>query len=87
MLGAFHMAKVAQHCVGKYIKGSGFEDALVENKVFVVKVMENVLNGKHFVRSLRGLNIITEAILTIKWENLDKIYFREEAKKRKTQLD
>ena len=68
MLGAFHIAKVAQHCVGKYIKGSGFEDALVENKVFVVKVMESVLNGKHYVRSLRGLNIITEAILTIKWE-------------------
>ena len=52
MLGAFHMAKVAQHCAGKYIKGSGFEDALVENKVFVVKVMESVLNGKHYVRSL-----------------------------------
>ena len=64
MLGAFHMAKVAQHCVCKYIKGSGFEEALVENKVFVVKVMESVLNGKHYVRSLRGLNINTEAIYT-----------------------
>ena len=78
MLGAFHMAKVA----GKYIKGSGFEDALVENKVFGVKVMESVLNGKHYVRSLRGLNIITEAILAIKWEAFwkshDKDDFRTE---------
>ena len=72
------MAKVAQHCAGKYIKGSGFEDALVENKVFVVKVMESVLNGKHYVRSLRGLDIITEAILTIKWEAFCKSHNKDD---------
>ena len=34
MSGAFHMAKVAEHCAGKYIRDSRFEDALIETKTF-----------------------------------------------------
>ena len=34
MLGAFHKAKVAKHPAGKYIRDSGFEDALIESKTF-----------------------------------------------------
>ena len=28
----FHMAECLQHCIGKYIKDTGLEDALVESK-------------------------------------------------------
>ena len=40
MMGAFHMAKYVQHCIGKYIKGSGLADPLLEAKVFGANVFE-----------------------------------------------
>ena len=40
--GAFPMAKIAQHSAGKYIRASGFEDALMEAKTFGVKIVECV---------------------------------------------
>ena len=40
--GAFRMAKIAQHFAGKYIRASGFEDALMEAKTFGVKIVECV---------------------------------------------
>ena len=68
MLGSFHLSKAAQHCIGKLIKGSGFEDALVETKVFGLKVVESVLGGTHYVRSLRGLLIVSEVLTMMQWE-------------------
>ena len=32
--GGFHMAKSVQHCIEKYIRGSGLDDALMETQVF-----------------------------------------------------
>ena len=32
-LGSFHMGKCLEHCIGKHIKGTGLEDALIEYKV------------------------------------------------------
>ena len=37
MLGGFHTAKRVQRCIGKYIKGAGLEDALVETSVLELK--------------------------------------------------
>ena len=37
MLGSFHTAKVVEHCIGKYLRGSGVEGALVEIGVFWFK--------------------------------------------------
>ena len=42
-LGGFHMAKYVQHCIGKYIQGSGLDDTLVESQVFWKKVIGQVL--------------------------------------------
>ena len=39
MLSSFHTAKVVEHCIGKYPRGSGVEDALVETGVFGVKAV------------------------------------------------
>ena len=47
MLGAFHMAKIAQHSAGKYIRDSGFEDALIETKTLGIKVVQSVFDGTH----------------------------------------
>ena len=43
-LGRFHMAKFVQHCIGKYIQGSGLDNTLLETQVFGKKVIEQVLN-------------------------------------------
>ena len=42
-LSGFHMAKYVQHCIGKYIQGSGLDDTLMESQVFWKKVIEQVL--------------------------------------------
>ena len=68
MLRNFHFAKAVQHCIGKLLKGTGLSDALVETKAFGLKTIETVLAGTHYVRSLRGLLIISEKIETLQWE-------------------
>ena len=81
MLGGFHMAKCVQRAIGKYIKGTGLEDALVETGVFGVKVMESVIGGTNYVRSLRGIQILSGAIELSKWKAFwevnDKNDFRD----------
>ena len=67
MLGGFHTAKYVQRYIGKYIKETGLEDALVESGVFEIKVMESVLAATNYVRSLRGIGIFSGAIELVKW--------------------
>ena len=68
MLGGFHIAKCVQRCIGKFIKGTGLEDAFVETDVFGVKVMESILAATNYVRSLRGIQTLTGAIELVKWK-------------------
>ena len=72
------MSKCAQHCIGKYIKGTGLEDCLVETGVFGVKVMESFLAGTHYVRSMRGIQIVSNAIEISKWNAFWKIHDKRE---------
>ena len=67
-LGAFHMAKCVQHYTGKYIRGSGLDDALVETQVFGKKVIEQMLNGTHYIRSLRAILTFVDSINRLKWD-------------------
>ena len=53
MMGGFHMAKVAMHCIGKYLKGCGIEDALVETSVFGLKTIESIIDGSNYVLAPR----------------------------------
>ena len=39
-MGAFHMAKCLQHYIGKYVRGSGIEDAFIETKMLGLKIVE-----------------------------------------------
>ena len=68
MMGAFHMAKCVQHCIGKYIKGSGLADPLLEAKVFGAKVFEKVLAGANYNRCQSGFRILCAAIQRLKWK-------------------
>ena len=57
-----------QHCIGKYIRGSGLDDALVVTQVFGKKVIEQVLSGTHYIRSLRAILILVDSINRLKWD-------------------
>ena len=67
-LGPFHMARILQKCAGKLLRGSGLDDLLIECGTFGQGVMETVLNGKHYYRSLAGLLIIEDLIVSIQWK-------------------
>ena len=47
MMGKFHLAKAVQHCLGKLLKGAGFQCNLLETKVFGVKIVEAFILGSH----------------------------------------
>ena len=67
MLGMFHFTKVLLRCAGRYIGGSGFGDALIESGVFGPKTLSAVLSGSHYVRSLKGMLIVSEVIDSLLW--------------------
>ena len=62
------MAKVALGCVGKYLKGSGAESILLESGTFGVHVVDSVLGGINYSRSLKGLQLLKEVLLRLQWE-------------------
>ena len=67
MLGGFHTAKMSAHSIGKYIRGSGLEESLRQTRVFGAKIVDSVLDGAHYVRSLKGLLILANAVEKLKW--------------------
>ena len=52
MFGGFHMAKALLHCIGKYLKRTGLVDILIQIDKFGIKVVEAVVVGTHYVRSV-----------------------------------
>ena len=68
LLGGFHMCKATLRCVGKYLKGSGIDDGLIESGLFGVKILEQVLSRSHYMRSLFGFLVIEECIIQLQWE-------------------
>ena len=78
LMGGFHMAKAVMHCVGKYFRGNGMEDAFVETETFGLKVAQSVMEGSHYVRAFRGLPIAAEAVESMKWDAFSNVHNREE---------
>ena len=68
LLSSFHMSKVALGCVGKFLKGSGAETILVESEIFGTNVVESVMNGKNYSRSLKGMQLLKEALVRLQFE-------------------
>ena len=54
MLEGFHMAKPLLHCIGKYLKHTGLVNILIQTDTFGIKMVEAVVAGTHYVRSVRG---------------------------------
>ena len=66
MLGCFHIAKYVEHCIGKYIQGSCVEESLRQTQVIGVNVVDAVLNGTNYSRSLKTYHILANAKETLK---------------------
>ena len=60
------MAKCAQHCIEKYIRGSGLDDALVETQVYGKKSLNKC--STVLIRSLRVILILVDSINRLKWD-------------------
>lgn len=68
MLGSFHLIKVVLSCIGKFLKGSGIENILVETETFGPGTVEQVLSGSNYARSFKGFCIISEALQRLQIE-------------------
>ena len=66
------MGKCLEHCIGKYIKSTGLEYALIECKRIDKTTIEQVFNGTHHARSLRGIIMLSEAIEKLKLDTFRK---------------
>ena len=75
-MGPFHWTRVLLKCQGKYLRGSGVDDALIECSVFGKGVLETVLNGSHYVRSLTGMLIVEDIVMKLLWEEFWKHHKR-----------
>ena len=62
MIGGFHLLKAGLACVGKYMRNSGIENLLVESRIFGENVVEQVLLGKNYSRSMQGFLLIAEVL-------------------------
>ena len=67
MLGGFYTAECLHDSIEKYIRGSGLEESLRQTHVFGVKIIDSVLDGTFYVRSLKGLLILAHAVEKLKW--------------------
>lgn len=68
MLGNFHLLKVLLACVGKYLRDSGVEDLFVETKAYGVCTINQVMNGTSYARSMKGFQMLGEALRRIQLE-------------------
>lgn len=66
MVGNFHLVKAGENCFRKLLKGTRFQDPLVQTKVSSVKSAEAVMSGSHYVRSLCEVLMIPDMINDIK---------------------
>ena len=55
-------------CAGKYLRGSGLEDGLIECVDIGSKIIEQVFSGSHYYRSFFGLSVIEDAVTHLKME-------------------
>ena len=68
------MTKCFHRCIRKYIKDTGLEDKLLETGAFGPKVIA----GIDYVRSVRGIQILSTAIQMVKWKAFWTMHDRTE---------
>ena len=65
MMGMFHWVKILMKCAGRYLKGSGIDDALIETQVFGKLTLNSVLEGSHYVRSFHGIMMVSDLLISL----------------------
>ena len=68
------MTKIFLGCMGKYLRGSGAGKIWTDSLTFGVNVVESVLNGRHYVRSLKGMLLLGEIMQRLQWCEFLKLY-------------
>ena len=48
-------------------KYSGAENIWVESAIFGINVVESVLSGKNYVRSVKGMQLLAEVMSRLQW--------------------
>ena len=74
VLSGFQTAKCLQHSIGKYLRSSGLEESLRQTCAFGVKIVDSVLDGTHYVRSLKRLLILLDAVKNLKWSAFNQTF-------------
>ena len=68
VMGMFHFTKAILRCAGRYLRGSGIEDALIEQDIFGKLTLKTVMEGTHYARSFTGMIMISDMINGLIWE-------------------
>ena len=68
-LGAFHFACSFLGIIGKRFRDAGLENILIESDVIATGSVNEVLEGKHYNRSIRMHKLVMETLFRIKWKN------------------
>lgn len=63
-VGGFHLLFSCMGALGKIIRGSGFEDILMESGICASPSIEKEMLGKHYNRALHALKLIVEFFRT-----------------------
>ena len=61
-LGSFHIITTVLAWIGKYLDGSGFGAIWTKNKVFGLEVVESVLSGSDYERSIDVISLLGDCI-------------------------
>ena len=56
-MGGFNTEKIVLTSIGNFLGGSGAEEVLVQTEIFGPDTVKDLMNGRHYNCSRRGLNI------------------------------
>ena len=73
-LGGFHMEKIVESILGKFLVDTGISDILVELEIYGPNSVKQVMDGKHYIRSKRGMSLIAECMQTLRLIEFNSIH-------------
>ena len=82
-MGSFHLVCAYMCALGKSIRGSGFEEILIESEICASGSIVKVITGKHYNRALRVHKLVFEALERLLYQRYEALYgalWNEDAK-------
>ena len=68
VMAFFHSIKTVLKCNGRYLRGSGFDEALTINGIFGKLILNQVIEATHYVRALYGNLLINDLVVCLMYE-------------------